>query len=391
LTLALGAIFVGGVAVSGCGSAVPGDAVAVVGGNPIPTRSLAHWSYLTAVGQSQASPGSPVIVPDPPNYTKCIASLKKIAPASITQAQIKNACVQQFAQTMTYLVRSDWLQGQAAADGIKVTPAQIQAKFATAKAQSPYKTEAQFQAFLKATGQTVNDILYRIRINLLATKIATPAAVAAYYKQHLSAYSSPERRNVRIILTKTPSKALAAKAALASHHSWQATAKKYSIDAATKNSGGVLINVVNGQEPAALNTAIFAAPHLKLIGPIKSPFGYYVAEVTNIVPASTLSLQKETSLIQATLAQSALSAPPWAKKWKAKTMCRSGFEIPDCSNYKAPKTPTITTPQTTTPTPTTTVPTPTTTTTTPGSCDRRRVGDPGGAGSPRLDHATASS
>jgi foldase protein PrsA len=373
LILALGAIFVGGVAVSGCGSAVPGDSVAVVAGNPIKTQALKHWGYIAAVGQSQTSPGSPVIIPDPPNYTKCIASLKKIAPAGITLPVIKNACVQQFNQTMEYLVRSDWVQGQAASLGLKVTPAQVQAKFATAKAQSPYKTAAQFATLLSTTGQTINDILYRIRIQLLATKLATPAAVQAYYKQHSSSYTTPERRNVRIVLTKTLAQAKAAMAALASHKSWAATAKKYSTDTATKNTGGQLIGVINGQEPAALNSAIFSAPHLKLLGPIQSPFGYYVAEVTSIFPASVESLAKATPTIKSTLANAALSAPPWEKKWKAKTTCRAGFQIPDCKNYTAPKTTPTPAPSTTTPVPptTTTVPTPTPTTP-PGSTTTKK-------------------
>ena len=372
--LALGAIFVGGVVVSACGSAVPGDSVAVVGGNPITKQTLAHWSYVAAAGQSQSSPGSPVIIPDPPNYTKCIASLKKIAPASIPHSELKTACASQFAQTMEYLIRSYWVQGQAAAEGLKVTPAQVRAKFTTAKNQSPYKTVAAFQALLNANGETVQDILYRFRISMLATKLATPAAVKAYYKQHLSSYSTPERRNVRIILTKTLSQANAARAALASHRTWMATAKRYSIDTATKNTGGLLTDVVNGQEPAALNADIFSAPHLKLLGPIKSPFGYYLAEVTAVFPATTEPLAKATPTIQSTLAQAALASPPWLKKWKAKTTCRTGFAIPDCSNYKAPKVSTTTTPRATTPTPTptTTVPAPTTTTTTPGSTTTKK-------------------
>ncbi|HEY5317878.1 MAG TPA: peptidylprolyl isomerase, partial [Solirubrobacteraceae bacterium] len=216
-----------------------------------------------------------------------------------------------------------------------------------------------YKAFLSETGQTTNDILYRFRISLLATKLATPAAVDAYYKAHMSTYSTPERRNVRIILTKSLSRAAAAKAALVSHHTWKATAKQYSTDTATKNTGGLLKDVTNGEEPSALNAAIFAAPHLKLLGPIKTPFGYYVAEVTDILPATTESLAKATPTIKSTLAQAALSAPPWEKKWKAKTTCRSGFQTPDCKNYVAPKTT-----STTTPTPSTT-PTTGSTTTTP--------------------------
>jgi hypothetical protein len=104
---------------------------------------------------------------------------------------------------------------------------------------------------------------------------------------------------------------------------------------------------------------VFAAPHLTLLGPIKSPFGYYVAEVTDIVPAATKSLAAETASIKSTLASDALSSPPWSSRWKKKTTCRTGFAIPDCSGYTAPKTSTTAT-STTTPTTTTTTPTTTT-------------------------------
>jgi hypothetical protein len=184
---------------------------------------------------------------------------------------------------------------------------------------------------------------------VLSTKLATPALIKAYYEKNIATYSTPARRNVRIILTKTLSQAQAAKAALVSHHTWLATAKRYSIDTATKNTGGLLADVVNGEEAAALNTAIFSAPHLKLLGPISTPLGYYVAEVTDIFPATKESLQKATATIKATLASDALQSPSWEKKWKAKTTCRAGFEIPDCSNYTAPKTATTTTASTASP------------------------------------------
>jgi len=373
LILALGAIFVG-VVVSACGSAIPGNSVAVVAGTPITSQALAHWGYVAAVGESESQPGSPVIVPDPPNYTKCLASLKKIAPASVSHSTLLTACVSQYEQTMEYLIRSYWVQGQAAQVGVKVTTAQVEKKYTAAKNQE-FKTAAEFQTFLKETGQTVSDILYRFRISLLAGKLATPAAVKAYYQAHLASYSTPERRNVRIVLTKTLSQATVAKAAIAGGATWKATAKKYSTDTATKNIGGLLTDVTNGEEgTGALNTAIFAATRGKLLGPIKSPFGYYVAEVTDIFPAAVMSLAKETATIKATLTQAALSAPPWEKKWKAKTTCRAGFSIPDCNGYVAPKTTSTTTPAPTTTTPpaTTTTPPSATTTTTPGTTTSKK-------------------
>src|ERR1700693_1630354 len=70
---ALGAFFVLiAVAVSACGSGMPGNSVAVVAGNPITTQAFNHWMFVAAKEQAAQSPGQPVIVPnDPPNFTKC--------------------------------------------------------------------------------------------------------------------------------------------------------------------------------------------------------------------------------------------------------------------------------------------------------------------------------
>ena len=67
-------------------------------------------------------------------------------------------------------------------------------------------------------------------------------------------------------------------------------AKKYSIDNATKNHGGLLTGVTKGQEEKALDTAAFSASLNKIFGPIHGQFGYYVVEVTKITPATQQTL-----------------------------------------------------------------------------------------------------
>jgi hypothetical protein len=47
---ALGAFFVVGAAVAGCGSSVPGNSVATVAGNPITLQAYKHWMYIAAKG-----------------------------------------------------------------------------------------------------------------------------------------------------------------------------------------------------------------------------------------------------------------------------------------------------------------------------------------------------
>src|SRR5947209_3075205 len=167
--LALGAFFVSlALVVAGCGSSsgVPSNSVATVAGNPISHRAFNHWMYVAAAGQAAQSPGQPVIVPnDPPNFTKCIAQVKREIPSLKKTADktLKTDCAQLFTslsgQVMDFLVKAYWYQAEAHRLGIKVTDAQVQKALNTAK-KAQFSTDAQFQSFLKSSGQTLQDIMF---------------------------------------------------------------------------------------------------------------------------------------------------------------------------------------------------------------------------------------
>jgi foldase protein PrsA len=355
---ALGAFFVvGALCVAGCGSGMPGNSVAVVAGNPIYTQAFNHWMYVAAKGQAAESPGQPVIVPnDPPNFTKCVTQVKAEIPSLKKTADktLKADCGQLFTslsgQVMDFLIKAYWYQADAHRLGIKITTAQVNTALAAAK-KSEFSTAAQYQTFLKTSGQTSQDILFRFRVNQIYAKLTarhpttvTPAAIAAYYAAHQSQFGTPETRNMRIVLTKTAAQASAAKSALQGGQSWTTVAKKYSIDPTTKAKGGLLTGVTAGQQDAALSQAAFAATVNKLLGPIKGQFGYYVLEVIKITPATQRSLAQSSALIKQTLATKLTTAAQTAvdthakKDWFKQTTCRSLYAMADCDGYKAPKT-----------------------------------------------------
>jgi len=358
--LALGAFFVVMAAViAGCGSSsdtsVPGDSVAVVAGNPITTKAFKHWMYVAAQGQAAQSPGSPVIIPDPPNYTKCMADARKDIPslAKTPAKTLKTDCSQLFTtlsgQVMDFLIKAYWYQADAHKLGINITDAQVNKALATAK-KSQFSTDAQFQTFLKTSGQTVQDILFRVRVNQIFQKLSarhpskvTPAAIAAYYNAHKSQFGSPESRNMDIVLTKTAADAAKAKAAIQSGQAWKDVAKKYSIDP-SKSTGGALNGVTAGQQDSSLSKAAFAAPANQLVGPVKSQFGYYLIRVTKINPATQRTLAQSEALIKQTLTsqlttQAQTAVDNHAKgDWLKKTSCKKLYAMADCSGYKAPKT-----------------------------------------------------
>ena len=347
------------IAIAGCGSAIPGNSVAVMAGNPITTQAFNHWMYVAAKQEASQSPGQPVIVPnDPPNFAHCIAQVRAQIPAlkKTPDKTIKADCKQLFTslsgQVLDFLIKAYWFQADAHKAGVNVTPAAVQKALAAAK-KGQFSTAAQFQNFLTSTGQTLADVAYRVKVQQIYAKLlakhpttVTDAAIANYYKAHQAQFGSPQTRSMRIVLTKTQAEALKAEALLRHGASWKAIAKKYSIDPTTKNNGGVLTNVTEGQQDAALSNAAFSASKNQILGPIHGQFGYYVLEVTGIKPATVRTLAQSSTLIKQTLQQQLQTAAENAvtnhakKDWLAKTKCRELYSMADCAGYKAPKTPT---------------------------------------------------
>ena len=364
LVLALGAFFVPASIVAGCGG-VPGNAVAEVDGNPIEKSSFDHWLTVASRSGGQAAAAAP----KPPKFTACISQKRKTAPKpakgqpKVTDGQLKTQCKQEYGalrdQVLQLLVSFEWVEGEAKEQDIKVSDKEIQKNFDKQKKEA-FPKEADFAKFLKDSGQTEKDIIKRVRVDTLSIKIrekvtkgkdkVSDAQITAYYNKNKERFAQPERRDLRIVLTKGEAKANQAKQALQRGQSFKAVAKKFSIDQASKAQGGKLPAVAKGQQEKALDTAIFKAKKGQLTGPVKTQFGYYVFEVTKITKASQQTLAQAKATIKQTLAsqnqQKALDkfVKSFRKRWKAKTDCREGYRTQDCKNApKATPTPTATT------------------------------------------------
>jgi parvulin-like peptidyl-prolyl isomerase len=389
---ALGAIFFASLALAACGSSgIPSNAVVQVGSNPITKATFEHWMGVASASGSTTPGAAKPTVPVPPAYTACIASAKAAAAAKPvkgqkppTEAALKSQCEQQYTslkqEVLGFLISSEWVIAEASHLGVNVSDAEVKKEFEKIKTQQ-FPKAAEFEKFLATSGQTVSDLLLRVKLNMLSSKIQkkiakgkgspSKAEIEKYYKANMSHFGQPEKRSVAIILTKGEAEAKKAKQEIESGKSFASVAKAVSIDPTTKVKGG-LLTVTKGQEEVALNTAIFSAKTNVLSGPVKTPFGYYIYEVKSITPGNQQTLaQAEASVKQqltATQQQAALSkfVKEFKKTWIAKTDCRPEFVVMDCKQYKAPKTPAGSTgtgtavPQTTTPAQTTTAPTTTT-------------------------------
>jgi foldase protein PrsA len=366
---ALGAVFFALVGLTACGGGVPSGSVAKVDETAITNAAFQHWLGVASTSATAAQVGAPG-TPVPPHYTSCIAKLKEIDEKEIkglktkplTEAQLKQECETRYKnyvqEVLGFLISAQWVINEANSMGVKVSDEEVHKQFEKIK-NSQFPTQAEFQKFLKSSGQTVSDLLLRVKLNLLSSKIqqkiskqkanVTQAQVEKYYNENKSRYGTPEKRNVEEILTKTEANAQQAKKEIESGKSFAEVAKAKSVDNTTKNNGGLIAGLTKGTQAPALDEAMFSAKPGVLLGPVKTPFGYTIFRVNSTSPGSQQQLSQVQAAIKAQLAatgqQESLTkfVKEFKARWKAKTECAAGYVVADCKEFKAPKTTTSTT------------------------------------------------
>jgi foldase protein PrsA len=369
-TLAVLAVAASAAGLTACGESIPGNAVVKVEDTSIKKDDYNHWLEVAAISSaSQADPAAaqsgkkPVVnLPEPPDYARCVADKKKSAPKpakgrpATKDSEYVEQCKTEYealrSTVLSFLISAEWIEGEAAEQDIKVAEADVKKKFAETRKQS-FPKEADFRKFLASSGQSEEDLLYRVRLDELSNKLrdkivkgkdkVSDAQIAAYYNKNKQRFAQPERRDVRIVLTKTEDKAREARRALTGGDSFKSVAKEYSIDEASKEQGGVLLAVAEGQQEAALDKAVFAAEKGELQGPVRTQFGFYVFQVSKITPAKQGTLAESKQTIQQLLAaenqQKALDTfvKDFRKRWKEKTECREQYVTADCKGEPEPK------------------------------------------------------
>jgi foldase protein PrsA len=340
---------------------MPGNAVVKIGSDPIKTSQFDHWLQVAATTQQQQTGATgKAAIPQPPEFTACVATKKKTAtkPAkgqpTPTDATYKAQCKQEYEglrdSVLQFLISSAWIEGESHDKGVKLSDADVKKEFDKQRQQS-FPKDKDYTAFLKSSGYVQEDLLYRIKVQNLSQKLrtkilegsdkVTDAQIADYYNKNKTRFAQPEKRDLRIVLTKTEAQAKKAKAALDGGQSFKTVAAKYSIDQGTRDNGGLLAAVPKGQQEKALDDATFKASKGKIEGPVKTQFGYYVFEVAKVTPGSQQSLDQSKASIKQLLVsqqqQKKLDAfvKDFQKKWKDRTDCRKGYVTDDCKN--APK------------------------------------------------------
>ncbi len=325
---------------------------------------FAGYAIAVGIGHPSVPDGDVAIVEQVPDDV-----------GAVSEAEFKRALLQQAAQAklkeppqpgekkyeelktaaLGELLDTIWIQGEAEELGISVTPKEVATELAQIK-KTNFKTEAEFEKFLKTSRFSRADVFGKVKLQLLSTQIqeaissqapkASEAEISAYYEAAKDAqYTSAESRDVRVVVNKDKAKVEAAKAELEkddSPASWKKITVKYSEDPTTKDKGGLqpalTEELLAGQ--AGLKDAVFDGSVGVITGPVEVEGKFFVIEVEKLNPEKVQALKEVSSQIQNQLTEQVSQAvfadfvAEYQSKWQERTFCADDFVIERCSNYK---------------------------------------------------------
>jgi hypothetical protein len=134
-----------------------------------------------AVASAASTPIQPSLQPPPAEVLVCVKSLPitgaafthwaEVARTSEGPAAKHSASAREVAvQVLGFLISSDWVIEEARALHIHVSAGTVRRSFERIRAQQ-FRKPGEFGAFLKSSGQTAGDLLFRVRLNLLSERV----------------------------------------------------------------------------------------------------------------------------------------------------------------------------------------------------------------------------
>jgi hypothetical protein len=184
------------------GALLPG-VVASVDGSSITEATLDHWVAIQASTDYEAVPKGPVpagVVPDPPAFRACIAYLRSGGSTHEqpsrprTNAELRAECEANYrtlrAHVLEILISFRWWEAEVKALGIHLSQEKVAAESARFRGEE-YHTIANYQRYLRRTGQTLADQYLRMRMDLYTNALrehftAKGTAAAEHYLRGFS-------------------------------------------------------------------------------------------------------------------------------------------------------------------------------------------------------------
>jgi parvulin-like peptidyl-prolyl isomerase len=260
----------------GCGSddggsdSVPSNSVAVVGDQSIPKSEFDDLiTYAQRSYEAQKRPFPKVGTPE--------------------YVQLRD-------QAMNFLIQRTQFEVKANELDIDVSDEAVDKRIDQYIKERHQGDKKKFDAELKSQGLSPEQARDIIRANLVQEAIfnkvtkdvkVTDEQAKAYYDKNKAQYGTPETRQVRHVLVKPNQKALADDlyAQLKAGGNWNAIAKKYSQDPASKNQGGKM-TATKGQLVPEFEQTAFTIGDNGISKPVKTQYGWHIIQALGPVKKS---------------------------------------------------------------------------------------------------------
>lgn len=273
-------------------------------------------------------------------------------------------------ETMQGLLLAVWAAGEAEERGIEVTETDVQAELDQIKdgfknkqelarvvRQSKFCTKEELDA--NTDPLECADVVEQGRLLALQRKLAEAFSVTPeissddikdYYEANAEAFTQPASRNVRVILNEDKAEVEKALKDLEGtspededfNKVWRSAAKQYSQDQASKDRGGLLEGLVEGQGDPELDSQAFSAEVGALVGPFETNRGFYLIQVEKVNEESTQSLEEASPAIEQQLTAARQQAEEtevqndFIAKWTQRTSCIEEVEMQFCRGFVPP-------------------------------------------------------
>lgn len=276
-------------------------------------------------------------------------------------------------QAVEGLILEKWVEGELSERGIEITDADVeselesvregfenQKQFERAVRQSEFCTEEEIDSETPAI--ECEDVRNQGRLiaaqRALVEEFQTEPEVSDseiedFYEANIESFEQPETRDVRQIVNEDRAEVEQAAELLEGLgpddedflKRWRQAAEMFSQDQASKDGGGLIRGLVEGQGDPEVDEMVFNASQGELIGPFKSERGFNLIQVVDVKEAGTQSLDEASDAIRqqlVTIRGQSLQQQvqeEFAEKWRSRTFCEPIALVPSCDNFVEPDPP----------------------------------------------------
>lgn len=243
-----------------------------------------------------------------------------------------------------------WLLGEAEERDYEISDRLIAQRLDEIK-ETSFANEREFQRFVEQSGFDDEEILRRVRLEVINERMqeeliadipdVSEAEIEAFFEQNADQFSRPASRQVRVILNADEAVVADARTQIEADNrgrTWRRLADEVSEDETSRNRGGRLDGVVEGQGDPVFDRTVFEAEEGELIGPFETDRGFYLIEVLGSTPEDNTPFDEVSENIRQQIAgarqqqDAALSQNLFLQKWSMRTTCAEGFVTSQCRN-----------------------------------------------------------